>query len=168
MSFLELVLFQERLNLIADSFDAINISNLVVPFVEFGQMRRKGSVIHGHDLLNLAEDKDVDHGELRPGQILVFLQLLVELDNDLLLKLVKQDSEFFLDSGVILIWKGSRLEHSLDQTPDQLARVAANLAIEIARDGCDGLVLVFIFVGEDAFSLLTSAHKPLEKSVTRS
>ena len=168
MSFLELVLFQERLNLIADSFDAINISNLIVPFVEFGQMRRKGSVIHGHDLMNLAEHEDVDEGELRPGQIFVFLQLLVKLDNDLLLKLVKQDSEFFLDSGVILIWKGSRLEHSLDQTPDQLARVAANLAIEIARDGCDGLVLVFILMSEDALSLLTSARKPLKKSETRS
>ena len=168
MSFLELVLFQERLKLIADSFNAIFISNLVVPFVEFGQMRRKGSLVHRHDLLNLAEYQDVDNGKLRPGQILVFLQLLVELDDDLLLKLVKQDSEFFLDSGVILIWKGSRLEHSLDQTPYQLTSVAAHLAIEIARDGRDGLGLVFILMGKDAFSLLTSARKPLKEGETRS
>ena len=114
--------------------------------------------------MDLAVDNDVNHRELRPGQIFVFLQLFVELANNLILKRVKQESEFFLGIGVILIWKRSWLEHSLHQTPDQLARVAANLAIEIARDGADGLVLVFIFVGELVSSLRTSAQKPLEKS----
>ena len=117
-------------------------------------------------MLDLAVDNDVNHRELRPGQIFVFLQLFVELANNLILKRVKQESEFFLGIGVILIWKRSWLEHSLHQTPDQLARVAANLAIEIARDGGDGLVLVFIFVSELVLSLLTSAQKPLEKSKT--
>ena len=104
MPFLELVLFQERLKPIADSFDAIDISNLVVPLVELGQVRRKGPLVHCQDLMNLAEYKDIDDGKLRPGQILVFLQLLVELDNDLILKLVKQDSELSLNAGVILRW----------------------------------------------------------------
>ena len=73
MTFLELKLFQERLYLATDTFDAFNIANLVVPFVELCQMGRERSLVHGQDLVDLAVDHDVDHGELSPGQILVLV-----------------------------------------------------------------------------------------------
>ena len=162
MTFLELELFQERFQFIVNRFHAVQGPNLFIPLVEIGEMRRDGPFVHGHDLVDLAEHDKVDDRELRARQILMLFQLLVELHNDLLFELVLPDLEPLLHLGVVLFRCGLGLEHAHHQTSDQLAGVATDLAVEVARDGCDSLHLALVVV--DALGLLVGAQEPLEQS----
>jgi len=88
MAFLELELFEQRIDLGNDTLDALHRAYLLVPLVELGQMSRQRALIHSNDLLNLAEDNDIDDAEFATSQPLILAQLLVELDNDLFFKFV--------------------------------------------------------------------------------
>ena len=95
----------------------------------------------------------------------MLFQLLVELHNDLLFKLMLPDSQSLLHLRVVFFRSGLGFEHAHHQASDQLTRVTAHLSIEIARDGRDSLHLALMVV--DALGLLIGAQEPLKQSEAR-
>ena len=92
MILLKFELFKEWLQLIADCLDAVEGTNLFIPLIEIGEMRRDLPLVHGNDLVDLTEHYEVNDSEFGPWQVLMLLQLLVKFHNDLIFKLMQPDA----------------------------------------------------------------------------
>ena len=112
--------------------ERFNIADFLVPFVQFGEVLRELTIVHQLHLVEFAEENKVDDGKTFTCHVFMFLQLCINLFQELLLQLMKPKVESLLGLLIIGLGRLLRLNDEHGAPLDELTRITANLSIEVS------------------------------------
>ena len=130
--------------------------------MQFGEVLRELAIVQQLHLVEFTEEDKVDDGKTFACHVFMFLQLGINLYQELLLQLIKHKVEFFL--GFRITGPGSllRLDDVHGASLDQLARVTSNLFIEVSLQSSRCVFLSFVH--EYATSFIFCLKYPIMKT----
>ena len=140
----------------------LNIADLLVPFVQFGVVLRELAIVHQLHLVELAEVNKVNDGKTVACQVFMFLQLIINLIQVLVLQLMKPQVESLLRLLITGLGSCVRLKDERGAPLDELARVIANISIEVSLHNCHRIFLSFVY--EFIHSTISCLKDPIMKN----
>ena len=140
----------------------LNIADLLVPFVQFGEVLRELAIVHQLHLVEFAEENKVNDGKTVACHVFMFLQLCINLFQELLLQLMKPQVESLLRLLITGLGSCVRLNDEHGAPLDELARVTANLSIEVSLHSCHSIFLSFVY--EYTHSTISCLKDPIMKN----